>query len=199
VVRDIHVTTQFPHGMRIRVVEEIPVAVVMVNGRAVPVAADGVLLHDAGAIPSLPVLELGAPPGGPRLTEPDARSGVALLAAAPYAVLAKISQVSRDGVHGFTAQLRGGPAIYFGDSSDVAAKWRAALDVLADPGSRGATYIDVTEPRRPAAGAGSGGSTTSTASSSAAATSTAASSPVTTSTGASAGPATGGQASTTGG
>jgi cell division protein FtsQ len=167
VVRDIRVTTQFPHGMRIRVVEEIPVAIVMVNGRGVPVAADGVLLHDAGSIPALPVLELGAPPGGPRLTEPGARSGVALLAAAPYAMLAKISQVSRSGVHGLTVQLRGGPVIYFGDGSELAAKWRAALDVLADPGSRGATYIDVTEPRRPAAGAGSGGSATTTAESSA--------------------------------
>jgi cell division protein FtsQ len=161
VVRDIRVTTQFPHGMRIRVVEEIPVAIVMVNGRPVPVAGDGILLHDAGSAPTLPVLTLSAPPGGPRLTEPLARSAVALLAAAPYPVLAKLSQVSHDAAHGLTAQLRGGPAVYFGDGTEARAKWRAALEVLADPGSAGATYIDVTDPRRPAAGAGGGGSAAS--------------------------------------
>jgi cell division protein FtsQ len=63
VVRAIHVSTQFPHGMRIHVVEEIPVAIVMVGGRALPVAGDGVLLHDAGPTPALPLLQLGAPPG----------------------------------------------------------------------------------------------------------------------------------------
>jgi cell division protein FtsQ len=168
VVRDLRVSTQFPHGMRIAVVEEIPVAIVMENGRAVPVAGDGVVLHDAGSAPALPVLELGAPPGGPRLTEATARGAVALLAAAPYPVLAKLSQVSHDAEHGLTAQLRGGPAIYFGDASEPSAKWRAALDVLADPGSAGATYIDVSDPRRPAAGAGGGSSTASQSGSTAA-------------------------------
>jgi hypothetical protein len=75
--------------------------------------------------------------------------------------LAKLSQVSHDAAHGLTAQLRGGPAIYFGDGTEARAKWRAALEVLADPGSAGATYIDVTDPRRPAAGAGGGGSAAS--------------------------------------
>jgi hypothetical protein len=120
------------------------------------VASDGTLLHDAGPTPTLPVLELRAPPGGPRLTEPDAMSAVALLAAAPYAFLAKITQVSTAGAHGLTAQVRGGPVIYFGDPTQFAAKWRAAIAVLADPGSAGAAYIDVTDPQRPAAGVGTG-------------------------------------------
>jgi hypothetical protein len=50
-------------------------------------------------------------------------------------------------------QLRSGPSVYFGDSADLDAKWLAATEVLADPGSAGASYIDVTDPSRPAAGA----------------------------------------------
>ena len=59
--------------------------------------------------------------------------------------------------------------MYFGDAPSARAKWLAAAAVLADPGSAGASYIDVTDPVRPAAGAGapsgSGGSNGSTSSS----------------------------------
>jgi cell division protein FtsQ len=153
VVRDVRVSTQFPHGMRIRVIEQIPVATILVAGRMVPVAGDGTLLHDAQAPPSLPVLQLGAPPGGPRVSDATALNAVALLAAAPYPLLAKVTQVSHTAAHGFTVQLRSGPVIYFGDASELAAKWTAATEVLGDPSSAGATYIDVTDPSRPAAGA----------------------------------------------
>jgi cell division septal protein FtsQ len=156
VVRGVRISTQFPHGMRIRVIEQVPVATIVVGGGTIPVASDGTLLHDAGPTPALPVLELRAPPGGPRLTEPDAMSAVALLAAAPSAFLAKITQVSHDGVHGLTAQVRGGPVVYFGGAGQFTAKWRAVIDVLADPGSAGAAYIDVTDPQHPAAGVGTG-------------------------------------------
>jgi cell division protein FtsQ len=173
VVRDVRVSTQFPHGMRIRVIEQIPVATILVAGRMVPVAGDGTLLHDAQAPPSLPVLQLGAPPGGPRVSDATALNAVALLAAAPYPLLAKVSQVSHTAAHGFTVQLRSGPVIYFGDASELAAKWQAAIAVLSDPGSRGAVYIDVTNPQRPAAGAGSGGSAVATSSATSPATTTA--------------------------
>jgi hypothetical protein len=69
----------------------------------------------------------------------------------------KISQVTRVAPHGLVAQIRGGPAIYFGDLTELAQKWIAASEVLADAGSAGALYIDVTDPERPAAGAGSDG------------------------------------------
>ncbi len=119
VVRDVRVSTDFPHGLRIHVIEQIAVATLVVGGQTVPVAADGTLLHDAGPTPALPMLQVRSAPGGPRLTEPDAMSEVALLAAAPYPLLARISQVSHDGAHGLTAQLRNGPAIYFGDASQA--------------------------------------------------------------------------------
>jgi cell division protein FtsQ len=158
VVKDVRVSTQFPHGMRIRVIEQQPVAVVVVGGRQIAVAGDGTLLHDAVAPGLLPQIPLRVAPGGRRLTDPDALHAVALLDAAPYQWLGRLSQVVTVASQGLVAQVRGGPSIYFGNGTRLIAKWAAAAVVLADPGSAGALYIDVTDPQRPAAGAGSAAS-----------------------------------------
>jgi cell division protein FtsQ len=152
VVRSVSATTQFPHGMRIHVIEQIPVAAIAVGGRSISVAADGTLLHDVPADQSLPAIPLDVPPVGARLTDARALGAVAVLAAAPYVMLSHISQVSTVSPHGLVAQLRNGPDLYFGDPQDLGAKWTAAIRVLADAGSAGATYIDVSDPERPAAG-----------------------------------------------
>jgi cell division protein FtsQ len=172
VVKDLSVSTQFPHGMRIHVIEQDPVAGVVVGGRTIAVASDGTLLHDVTASGSLPAIPLRAPPGGSRLTERDALHAVALLAAAPGQLLPRISQVTTVAAHGLVAQLRNGPSLYFGDASHLAAKWAAVGAVLADAGSAGAVYVDVTDPGRPAAGAGSTGSSGSSGASSASSTAT---------------------------
>lgn len=153
VVKKLQVSTQFPHGMRIHVVEENPVAEVQIGGRAVAVASDGTLLHDAASTAQLPVLQLRSSPGGTRLTEQDGLSLVTLLADAPYQVLSHVSQASTSGTHGLVAQLRDGPSIYFGGADRLGAKWIAADEVLLSPGSSGAEYIDVSDPERPVAGA----------------------------------------------
>jgi hypothetical protein len=100
------------------------------------------------------------PPGGQRLTGP-ALAEVRLLAAAPQPMLSKVGDVSDGAAHGLVAQLHDGPSIYFGDSAQLPAKWSAAAEVLASAGSDGPVYIDVTDPNRPAAGAGSDTSTPS--------------------------------------
>ena len=74
-VKSIEVSTQFPHAMRIRVVEQVPVAVVIEAGRRVEVAGDGTLLHDASPAASLPTISLTVPPGGRRLTGYPAERG----------------------------------------------------------------------------------------------------------------------------
>ncbi len=137
--------------MRIRVIEQIPVATVTVAGRQIEVAGDGTLLHADSGAGSLPTIPLSVAPGGPRLTG-WALGAVAVLAAAPYQLLPHISQVANDPGHGLTAQVRGGPSIYFGSASRLGAKWTAATAVLADHSSIGADYIDVSDPARPAAG-----------------------------------------------
>jgi cell division protein FtsQ len=160
VVKDLRVSTQFPHGMRIRVVEQIPVGAIVVGGRTIAVAADGTLLHDVVPSASLPMIPLRVPPGGPRLSEAGALQALAVLGAAPFQLLARISQVTTVASHGLVAQLRNGPSIYFGDPTRLAAKWIAATAVLVDSGSAGASYIDVTDPERPAAGAAGASATT---------------------------------------
>ena len=155
VVKDLQVSAQFPHGMRIRVIEQIPVARLIGARRAIPVSGDGTLLRDMRTRGSLPVVQLSAPPGGPKLTQPDALHAVQLLGAAPYDMLAHVAQVSALPHQGLVAKLAGGPSLVFGDPSRLSAKWTAAIAVLADAGSAQAGYIDVSDPTRPAAGAGS--------------------------------------------
>jgi cell division protein FtsQ len=145
VVKQIHVSTDFPHRMRIDVVEQVPVALISAAGQQVAVSSDGTLLHGT-SVPSSP--------GGSHVTGPTL-SVVRLLAAAPYQLLNKVSQASDSGAQGLQAQMRNGPKVYFGAAGDLSAKWSAAAAVLADPASAGADYIDVSVPSRPAAGAGS--------------------------------------------
>src|SRR5205085_4917813 len=64
VVKSLDVTTQFPHGMRIRVIEQVPVAIVDAGGRRTAVAGDGTLLHDATVNSTLPTISLQVLPGG---------------------------------------------------------------------------------------------------------------------------------------
>jgi cell division protein FtsQ len=169
VVKDLRVQTHFPHGMRIQVIEQQPVGAVVVDGRPMAVAADGTLLHDVPTS-GLPTIPLKVPPGGSHVSDGTGRDAVAVLAAAPYGLLSRISEVTVVSRHGLVAQVRDGPSLYFGDPTQLGAKWKAATAVLSDPGSAGAVYIDLTDPERPAAGAGSsaaaGGSTSATAASS---------------------------------
>ena len=151
IVKDLHVSTQFPHGMRIDVVEQLPLGALVAGRQAVAVSGDGTLLRDApaGSLPAIPVSSL---PGGSAVSQPAVLNALALLAATPSPLQARISQVTSTSAHGLVAQLRSGPSIYFGDDSDLDAKWDSATMVLADPSSAGATYIDVSDPARPAAG-----------------------------------------------
>ncbi len=162
VVRQLRVSTSFPHGLRIHVIEQVPVAVIIAAGRRTEVAADGTLLRGAAAASTLPAITLSVAPGGNRVTG-TALAEVKLLAAAPYALLVKVSQASSDASRGLVAALRDGPTLYFGEASDLSVKWTAAAAVLDDPGSAGAAYIDISDPARPAAGGGTDSATTAPA------------------------------------
>lgn len=163
VVKGLRVSTRFPHGIAIDVIERLPVAVVHGGGQGIAVAGDGTLLRGITPSSSLPVIPVEVPPVGRRLTEPSATAVVSLLAAAPYRLLSRIAGVTRVAGHGLVAQVRAGPSIYLGDRTAARAKWIAASEVLGDPGSAAAAYIDVTDPAHPAAGAGTGGAGTASA------------------------------------
>lgn len=153
-VKSLRVSTEFPHGMHIEVIEQLPVGVIQVAGRTMGVTADGTILRDPAPGVSLPSVGLPVPPGGAKLSDPASRAAVAALAAAPYQLLARIGHIQAGGPHGLVAQLKGGPQVYLGDGSSMTEKWSALVAVLGDPGSAGAAYIDVSNPRRPAAGVG---------------------------------------------
>jgi cell division protein FtsQ len=55
------------------------------------------------------------------------------------------------GPKGLTARLSAGPQLVFGGTDRLAAKWAAAVAVLADPSSAGTTALDLRVPERPAA------------------------------------------------
>ena len=149
-VKNVEVRSHIPHGLTIVVHERLPVGSVLADGRHVPVAGDGTLLRTV-AVPNLPIIPMAAPPGGDRLSDKRALGAVAVLAAAPAVIRTHITRVFV-GLHGLTAQLRDGPSLYFGPARRLAAKWAAAVRVLADVTARGATYIDLRVPERPAAG-----------------------------------------------
>lgn len=152
VVGALAVQTSFPHGLRIRVIEQPAVAELSADGANVAVAANGTVLGMAQAGQSLPSLSTHAQlTPGEKVRDPVLLSALNVLGAAP-AALAKKTERVYSGSKGLTLLLSGGVRAYFGDASRPHAKWASLARVLADPGSVGASYIDVRVPERPAAG-----------------------------------------------
>ena len=89
IVKDIRVTTDFPHGMTIEVIEHDAVAAVEIDGRRVPVAADGTLLRGRPAATDLVTLSVPSANGGGRLTSRRGRDAVAILGAGDIDELAR--------------------------------------------------------------------------------------------------------------
>ena len=157
-VQRLTVTSEGAHRIMISVVEQVPVALVQIGGETQVVDADARLLPSSTAHGTLPAVPLKAAPDGEAITTSGARAAIAVLAAAPYSLLAHVASATSSGAHGVIVQLRSGPQIYFGAAAQLAQKWTAAVAVLQNKGSSGASYIDVTDPLRPAAGAGVSGS-----------------------------------------
>jgi cell division protein FtsQ len=150
-VADLRVSTDFPHGMTIHVVQHPPVAVLVAGGQRVAVAEDGSLLKGVrpGRVPSIAV---GALPGSGRLGRGRALRLVGVAAAAPTPLRARIQRIRQLPAKGYVAYLSRGPQVILGDATALEAKWAAAAAVLADGASRGAAYVDVRIPERPVAG-----------------------------------------------
>ncbi len=160
-VRALSVTSSFPHRLRISVVEQLPVAELLVAGSHTAVAADGVVLGPALLGGQLPTVQTSgpAPVPGQRVAGAATQAELAVLGATPRVLLGWIQRLFT-GPEGLTVQMRGGLPLYFGNATRPHAKWLAAARVLADPGSADASYIDVRLPERPAAGFGGSGAGT---------------------------------------
>jgi cell division protein FtsQ len=161
IVRSVRARASFPHGLRIEVVEQPPVAALVVAGARTAVAADGVVLGPGFLSSSLPLVNAGAgstatataalPRVGQSVRGASLIEALTVLGAAP-APLARMLTRVYSGTKGLTVVLRSGLLAYFGDGTRPHAKWIALTRVLADPSSAGAAYIDVRLPERPAAG-----------------------------------------------
>jgi cell division protein FtsQ len=153
VVRDLEVAADFPHGLRVHVVEHQPAAIAVSDAGRLPVAGDGTILRGLAVEGDLPTVDVDGRLGGVRLADRTARGAAAVAGAAPAALRSRIEEVSHGSSHeGFVAALRDGPELIFGGATRLRAKWAAAARVLADLEARGASYVDLRIPGRPAVG-----------------------------------------------
>ena len=150
-VAGLEVETDFPHAMRIRVLEHEPVAVLVSGEREIAASGDGLLLQGVVADGDLPVIKTDAPPVGDRVSNANTRAALTIAAAAPDELRRRIDRLWT-GPRGMMLALVDGPDLIFGDASDARRKWLAAARVLADPSAAGAIYLDVRIPERVAAG-----------------------------------------------
>jgi cell division protein FtsQ len=158
IVRSVRAHAKFPHGLRIEVIEQPPVAQIAVDGVHTAVAADGVVLGQSYLSSSLPLVDAAKaevartlPAVGRSVHGGSLLQALTVLGAAPPALERAVTNVY-SGSKGLTIVLRGDLLAYFGDDTRPHAKWIALTRVLADPSSAGAAYIDVRLPERPAAG-----------------------------------------------
>jgi cell division protein FtsQ len=152
VVREVRARPRFPHALDVEVIEQLPVAALVVNGTRTAVAADGVVLGTqllSGSLPSVSGSKAPAP--GKHVTGAGLREALTVLGAAP-APFGRLIERVFTGYKGLTVTMRNGLLVYFGDAVRPHAKWLSLARVLADPSSAGAAYVDVRLPARPAAG-----------------------------------------------
>ncbi len=158
IVRSVRAQASFPHGLRIEVIEQPPVAAVVLWGARSAVAADGVVLGPSflsSALPLVNVAGAGAtatlPVVGRSVRGSSLLGALTILGAAPAPLARAVTHVY-SGPKGLTVVLRSGLLAYFGDATRPHAKWLSLARVLADSSSAGAAYIDVRLPERSAAG-----------------------------------------------
>lgn len=154
IVAGVEATPDFPNRLALRVIERRPVAVVDAGAGPTAVAADGALLPGVVvADGELPAIEATASQRDGRLAAGAALDAVRVAGAAPPLIARRLDSVVREGgARGVVAQVADGLEIVFGGADRLAAKWAAAVRVLADEEAAGATYVDVRIPERPAAG-----------------------------------------------
>lgn len=152
IVQSLSVRADFPHGLTISIVQNRPVALLVANGRQVAVAPDGTILDASKVDNGLPIVRVGSLPTAGRMPDGPARDRVAVAATAPARLLPRIASISIQHGRGAVAQLQHGPVVIFGQAEALDRKWTAAVAVLSNRSSQGATYIDVRMPDRPVAG-----------------------------------------------
>lgn len=151
-VAGLTVSADFPSGLSIRVFANSPVALLSVSGRREPVAANGTLLPAVQPPSGLPLIRVRGAISGGRLAPGPALAAAAVAGDVPAALASRVGEIDLQAARGIVVRIDAGPDLVFGDAERARAKWAAAVRVLADDGARGAAYLDVRIPERPAAG-----------------------------------------------
>ncbi len=152
VVESVVITPDFPNAMSIRVIEHRPAALLTLGARKVAVAGDGSVLTGLTWKGSLPTIEIQGGVPARQLDPGPVLDAARVAGGAPAVITARLEKIEREGGRGVVVHVKEGPELVFGDASRIAAKWAAAVRVLADKDAAGAEYIDVRIPERPAAG-----------------------------------------------
>jgi cell division protein FtsQ len=152
IVKAIELSTDFPHTLRIRVIEHHPAAIAITDGGRVAVAGDGTVLRELPAEGRLPTIRADGTVRGDRLEDTAALTATRVAGTAPAALHGRLEKVHIRKEDGLVVPLRDGPELIFGDATRIRAKWTAAARVLADRAAAGASYVDLRLPGRPAAG-----------------------------------------------
>ena len=141
---------KLPHKLSIVVRERAAVAAIESGGGRVAASGDGRVLRGMKSS-GLPTLEVKSAPAGARVTDRKLLGALEVAGGAPAELRRRIERLWSS-ERGLTIDLRNGPDLVFGSGSDTHRKWLAAVRVLADPSSQGATYLDLRVPERVAAG-----------------------------------------------
>jgi cell division protein FtsQ len=149
-VAGLRIRPDFPHDLRVEVIEREPVATVRTGGSSVPATGGGLLLDGVRA-GDLPSVTNRAPLDGRHVSDKRTLAALAVAAAAPPQLRARAERLYY-GPGGVTLELRDGPQLIFGSAGDARRKWQAAARVLAESSSAGATYLDLRVPKLVAAG-----------------------------------------------
>jgi cell division protein FtsQ len=140
-VKSADVTRQWPHEVRIEVVERTPVAVVASSAGFTQLDEDG---HPFGRLPKappgLPLVEIGAG------AEPDARvEGARVVASLPDEVVALLDHVEVESVDRILLELRDGRVVRWGSADQSDEKAEVLLTLLKQK----AQEYDVSVPGMP--------------------------------------------------
>ena len=150
-VAGIKVDADMPHKLTVYVDVRRPVAAARIGNEMVGLTSAGLILQSSTKPTNLPAIEAAGPLLNDHITDAKALAAVRVLGAAPDVLLREVKSV-KWGRNGLMVVLAKGVKLYFGDSAHANAKWRGAAAVLADPVTRGAAYIALRAPGRPAVG-----------------------------------------------
>lgn len=150
-VADVTVDRDYPHGITVILDVRHPVAAAKIGDRVYAVTGAGLVLQNAKSLSTLPNITVDGVVSDGRVVDPKALQALRLLGVAPDVLLRRVKSL-KWGRTGLTLVLDKGVRLIFGNAKDATEKWRAAAAVLAAPVAKGAKYIDLRVPGRPAIG-----------------------------------------------